>query len=64
MALMVKNHLPMQEMKEMWVRSLCEEPLEKGVETPSSVLAWRTPGREEPSGLQSLGSERRTRPRG
>ena len=45
---MVKSHLPMQEMKEMWVQSLCEDPLENGVETHSSDLAWRTPGTEEP----------------
>ena len=55
---MVKSHLPMQEMKEMWVQSLCEDPLENGVETHSSDLAWRTPGTEEPGGLQSLGSQR------
>jgi len=55
---MVKSHLPMQEMKEMWVRSLCEDLLENGVETHSSVLAWRTPGTKAPGGLQSLGSQR------
>ena len=32
--------------------------LEKEMATHSSVLAWRTPGTEEPSGLPSLGSHR------
>ena len=40
-------------------RSLCQEdPLEEGVATPSSMLAWRTPWTEEPGGLQSMGSQR------
>ena len=55
---MVKSHLPMQEMKEMWVQSLCEDPLENGVETHSSDLAWRVSWTEEPGGLQSMGSLR------
>ena len=33
-------------------------PLQKGVATHSSILAWRIPGTEEPSGLPSLGSHR------
>ena len=37
------------------VRSLDrEEPLEKGMATHSSILAWRIPGTEEPGGLQSM----------
>ena len=32
-----------------------EDPLEKGMATHSSILAWRNPGTEEPGGLQSLG---------
>ena len=32
-------------------------PLEEGMATHSSVLAWRTPGTEEPGGLQSIGSQ-------
>ena len=32
--------------------------LEKGMETHSSVLAWRIPGTGEPGGLPSLGSHR------
>ena len=32
--------------------------LEKEMATHSSILAWRTPGTEEPSGLPSMGSHR------
>ena len=32
-----------------------EDPLEKGMATHSSVLAWRIPWTEEPGGLQSKG---------
>ena len=40
----------------MQVRSLDQEdPLEEGVATYSSVLAWRIPWTEEPGGLQSMG---------
>ena len=43
----------------MWVRSLGhEDPLEEGMATHSSILAWRIPWAEEPGGLQSLGSQR------
>ena len=53
---MVKN-LPA--MWETWVRSLGQEdPLEKGMDTHSSILAWRIPWTEEPGGLQSIGSQR------
>ena len=34
-----------------------EDPLEKGMATHSSILAWRILWTEEPSGLQSRGSE-------
>ena len=55
-AQMVKN-LPAGQ--ETQVRSLGQEdPLEKGMATHSSVLAWRIPWTEEPSGLQSMGSQR------
>ena len=51
------NNLPA--MQETWVRSLgWEDPLEKGMATNSSVLAWRIPRTEEPGGLQSMGSQR------
>ena len=44
---------------ETWVQSLgWEDPLEKGMATHSSILAWRIPWTEEPSGLQSMGSQR------
>ena len=46
-------------MREMRVRSLSwEDPLEKEMATHSSILAWRIPWREEPSRLQSTGSQR------
>ena len=46
-------------MLETWVRSLSQEdPLEKGMATHSSILAWRLPWREGPGGLQSIGSQR------
>ena len=35
-----------------------EDPLEKGMATHSSTLAWLSPWTEEPGGLQSLGSQR------
>ena len=55
--LAVKNSPTMQEMQEMWVRSLGgEDPLEKEMETHSSVFAWRIPRTEGPGGLQSMGS--------
>ena len=43
----------------MWVQSLAwEDPLEKEMETHSSILAWKIPWTEEPGGLQSMGSQR------
>ena len=54
----VKN-LP--EVQEMHVRSVGQEdPLEKGMATHSSILAWRIPWTEEPGGLQSMGSQSQT----
>ena len=51
MAQRVKN-LP--SVQETWVLSLdWEDPLEKGMATYSSILAWRIPWTEEPGGLQS-----------
>ena len=53
---MIKN-LPAMQMTQ--VRSLGrEDPLEEGMATHSSVLAWRIPWTEEPGGLQSMGSQR------
>ena len=52
----VKNLPAMQETR---VQSLCgEDPLEKGIATHSSILAWEIPRTEEPGGLQSMGSGR------
>ena len=46
-------------MQEPWVRSLgWKDPLEKGMATHSSILAWRIPWPEELGGLQSMGSPR------
>ena len=51
----VKNPPVMQETR---VRSLhWEDSLEKELATYSSILAWKTPGTEEPGGLQSMGSQ-------
>ena len=51
MAQTVKNLPAMQETR---VRALgWEDPLEKGMATYSSILAWRTPWTEEPGGLYS-----------
>ena len=48
-AQMVKNPPSMQE---TWVQSPgWEDPLEKGIATHSSILAWRIPWTEEPGGL-------------
>ena len=53
---MVKNP---PEMQETSVQSLGQEdPLEKGMATHFSMLAWRIPWTEEPGGLQSMGSQR------
>ena len=44
---------------ETWAQSLgWEDPLEEGMATHSSVLAWRIPWTEDPCGLQSTGSQR------
>ena len=44
---------------ETWVQTLGQEdPLEKAMATQSSILDWRIPWTEEPSGLQSMGSQR------
>ena len=46
-------------MQETQVQSLSrEDPLEKGMATHSSILAWRNPWTEEPGGLQSMVSQR------
>ena len=51
---MVKNLSAMQETR---VRSLSgRDPLEKGMATHASILAWRIPWTRESSGLPSVGS--------
>ena len=55
-AQLVKNLPAMQETQ---VQSLGgEDPVEKGMETHSSILAWRIPWTEELDGLQSMVSQR------
>ena len=49
-------------MQAMWVGSLgWEDPLEEGVATDSSTLAWRIPWTEEPGGVQAMGSQSQIR---
>ena len=56
MAQIVKNPPAMWE---TWVQSMgWEDPLEKGMATHSSILAWRIPQKEEPGRLQSMGWQR------
>ena len=56
---MVKNLPAVQETQ---VQSLgWEVPLVKRMATPSSILAWRIPGTEEPGGLQFMVSQCQTR---
>ena len=56
---LVKNLPKMQEPQESRVPSLGQEdPLEEGMATHSSILAWRIPWREEPGRLCFIGSQR------
>ena len=53
-----KNPPAMKETQEMQVQSLGQEdPLEEGMTTHSSILAWRIPWTEEPGEPQSLGQK-------
>ena len=46
-------------MQETQVISLGQEdPLEEGITTHSSILAWETPWTEEPGGLLCMGSQK------
>ena len=48
---MVKNLPAMQETEEIWLRSLGQEdPLEKGMASHSSILAWKIPGQRSRAG--------------
>ena len=55
----VKNLPTVQGLRETWIQSLgWEDPIEEGMATHSSVLAWRIPWTEEPGRLQSMESRR------
>ena len=56
MAQTVKNLPPTQETQNHFLGR--EDPLEKGMATHSSILAWRIPWTEEPGGLHSIGLQR------
>ena len=55
-AQMLQNLPAMQETR-IWPLG-GEDPLEKGMATHSSILAWRIPQTEKPGRLQSMGSQR------
>ena len=58
-ALVVKNPPANAGDIKMWVQSLGQEdPLEKGIATHSSILAWKISWTEKPGGLQSIGLQR------
>ena len=51
-SLVVQRLKRLPAMWETWIRSLgWEDPLEKGMDTHYSILAWRIPWTEEPGGL-------------
>ena len=55
----IKNPPAVQDLQEIWVGFLGgEDPLEEGMVTHSSTLAWRIPWTEEPGGLQFIGLQR------
>ena len=55
----VKNLPAMQELQEMQVQSLGQEdPLEGGMATHSSILAWRIPWTKETAGLRYITKSR------
>ena len=56
---MVKSLPAVQEIQEARVPSLdCEDPLEEGIATHSSTIAWRIPWTVDLGRLQSMGSQR------
>ena len=58
----VKNLPAVQETKETWVRSLGQEdPLEEGMATHSSILAWRIPKDRSLAGSDTPQSQSQTR---
>ena len=55
---MEKNTPANAGVQETWAPSLgWEDPLEQGMATHSSILAWKIPWTEEPGRLQSMGSQ-------
>ena len=55
----IKNLPAIQDPQETQVQSLGhEDPLEEDIATHFSILAWRIPWTDEPSGLQSIGWQR------
>ena len=58
-SLVVQTVKNLPAVQETWVQSLdWEDPLEKGMATHSSILAWRIPWAEESGRLQRIGSQR------
>ena len=58
-SLVAQTFKNLPEMWKIWVQSLgWEDPLEEGMATHSRILAWRITRKEEPGGLQSMGSQR------
>ena len=56
---MTKVGMNLPRMQEIRAQSLGQEdPLQNGMATHSSILAWRMPWTEEPGRLQSMGSQR------
>ena len=51
------KNLPVMQETQVLPQGL-EDPLEKGMATHSSILAWRIPWTEKPGGLESMGSQR------
>ena len=59
MALVVKNlSVNAGDIRHVGSISGLEDPLDEGMATHSSILAWRIPSTEEPGELQSIGSQR------
>ena len=57
-AQMLKNLPAIQETQVLSLGQ--EDPLEKGISTHTSVLAWKSPWTEEPGGLKSIGMQSQT----
>ena len=57
-SLPVKNPPATQELQKIWVQSLGQEDPLKGMDTHSSILAWRIPWTEGSGGLQSMPSHK------